>query len=47
MPVSFGVLEGLDYCRLAGLLDERPLIRSTTLYRAFKAPNNGPEAGDV
>ena len=26
MPVSFGVLEGLDYRRLAGALGEGPLI---------------------
>ena len=37
MPVSFGVLEGLDYRRLAGPLGEGLLIREA--YGGLRVPN--------
>ena len=37
MPVSFGVLEGLDYRFLTGPLGEGPLIRK--VYGGLSAPN--------
>ena len=37
MPVSFRVLEGLDYRRLAGALGEGPLIREA--YGGLRVPN--------
>ena len=37
MPVSFGVLEGLDYHPLAGPLGEGPLIREA--YGGLRVPN--------
>ena len=37
MPVSFGLLEGLDYHGLVGPLDKQPLIRE--VYGGLKALN--------
>ena len=37
MPVSFGVLEGLDYHPLASHLGEGPLIREA--YGGLRVPN--------
>lgn len=45
MPVSFGVLEGLDCHRSAGPLGEGPLVRRFT--GGLKPLISGPEAGVV